>query len=138
MKILVINRRQEVIGHIQSVLASVNPTIRHYDSGFDGLLAGRVEQFDLMLVGTDLPVITGFELVRSLRHSSVNKTTSVVFLTDEINQKATYLSSLLGAIALMHENDTDKLKEILQSQIKKHEANRASELSELFQVRNLN
>ena len=138
MKILVINRRQEVIGHIQSVLASVNPTIRYYDSGFDGLLAGRIEQFDLIFVNTDLPVITGFELIRSLRHSSVNKSTSVVFLTDEINQKATYLNSLLGSIGLLLETDIEKLTEILQSQLKKYEVNRATELAEILQVRNLN
>ncbi|MFO0507128.1 MAG: hypothetical protein ACK5X6_09805, partial [Chryseotalea sp.] len=68
-----INRQDKGIGQILSVLESVNGSVNHYSCGLDGLMAARVERYDLIVSHTDLPVITGFELIRSLRHSSVNK-----------------------------------------------------------------
>jgi CheY-like chemotaxis protein len=137
MKILVINRQKEVIGQIASVLASVNPIIRYYDSGLDGLLAARVEPFDLIVCSTDLPVITGFELVRSLRNSSINKGTPVIFLADELNHKTTYLSQILGAAATLKLND-QQLEELLQNQRVKYESKRASPLQDFFPGYSLN
>jgi DNA-binding response OmpR family regulator len=137
MKILVINRQKEVIGQIVSVLASVEPVIRYYDSGLDGLLAARIETFDLIICSTDLPVITGFELVRSLRHSSVNKGTPVIFLADELNHKTTYLSQILGAAATLKLND-QQLEEVLQSHRIKYEAKRPSSFQDIFPGYSLN
>ncbi|NBW38025.1 MAG: hypothetical protein EBR30_23995 [Cytophagia bacterium] len=56
MKILVINRQKEVIGQIAAVLASVEPVIRYYDSGLDGLLAARIESFDLIILNPKDPL----------------------------------------------------------------------------------
>ena len=137
MKILVINRQKEVIGQIATVLASVEPVIRYYDSGLDGLLAARIESFDLIVCGTDLPVITGFELVRSLRNSSINKGTPVIFLADELNHKTTYLSHILGAAATLKLND-ENLEEALQSQRTKYESKRPSPIQDIFPGYSLN
>lgn len=137
MKILVINRQKEVIGQIATVLASVEPVIRYYDSGLDGLLAARIESFDLIVCGTDLPVITGFELVRSLRNSSINKNTPVIFLAEEMNHKTTYLSHILGAAATLKLND-EQLEEVLQSQRTKYESKRPSPLQDIFPGYSLN
>jgi CheY-like chemotaxis protein len=41
-------------------------------------------------------VITGFELVRSLRTNSINKYTPVIFLTELITEKTEHLSNALG------------------------------------------
>ena len=137
MKILVINRQKEVIGQIATVLASVEPVIRYYDSGLDGLLAARIESFDLIVCGTDLPVITGFELVRSLRNSSINKNTPVIFLAEEMNHKTAYLSHILGAAATLKLND-EQLEEVLQSQRTKYESKRPSPLKDIFPGYSLN
>ncbi len=137
MKILVINGQKEVIGQIASVLASVNPIIRYYDSGLDGLLAARVEPFDLIVCSTDLPVITGFELVRSLRNSSINKSTPVIFLADELNHKTTYLSHILGAAATLKLND-QQFEEVLQSQLINYESKRPPHLKDIFPGYSLN
>ena len=137
MKILVINRQKEVIGQIASVLASVEPVIRYYDSGLDGLLAARIESFDLIVCGTDLPVITGFELVRSLRNSSINKNTPVIFLADELNHKTTYLSQILGAAATLRLND-EQLEDVLQNQRNKYESERPSPIKDIFPGYSLN
>ena len=137
MKILVIHRQKEVIGQIATVLASVEPVIRYYDSGLDGLLAARIESFDLIVCGTDLPVITGFELVRSLRNSSINKNTPVIFLAEEMNHKTAYLSHILGAAATLKLND-EQLEEVLQSQRTKYESKRPSPLKDIFPGYSLN
>jgi CheY-like chemotaxis protein len=51
-------------------------------SGLDGLLCCRGEHFDLILCGLDLPVVTGIEMVRSIRNFSVNKKTPVILLAE--------------------------------------------------------
>lgn len=137
MKILVIHRQKEVIGQIATVLASVDPVIRYYDSGLDGLLAARIESYDLIVCGTDLPVITGFELVRSLRNSSINKGTPVIFLADEINHKTTYLSHTLGAAATLRLND-EHLEEVLHTQRSRYEAKRPPHFQDIFPGYSLN
>ena len=137
MKILVIHRQKEVIGQIATVLAPVEPVIRFYDSGLDGLLAARIETVDLIVCGTDLPVITGFELVRSLRNSSINKTCPVIFLADELNHKTTYLSHILGAAATLRLND-EQLEEVLHTQRSRYEAKRPSHLQSIFPGYSLN
>lgn len=101
MKILVVHRQKEVTDQIRSVLQIDNSIIRFSDSGLDGLLAARIETFDLIICSTDLPVITGFELVRSLRTNSVNKETPVVFLTDEINSRTELLGNALGVSGIL-------------------------------------
>jgi CheY-like chemotaxis protein len=137
MKILVINRQKEVIGQIAAVLASVEPVIRYYDSGLDGLLAARIESFDLIVCSTDLPVITGFELVRSLRNSSINKSTPVIFLADELNHKTTYLSHILGAAATVKLND-EQLEGALQKQKVYFESKEPSQFQDIFPGYSLN
>lgn len=98
MKILVVHGQKEVFQQVKSVLRN-NPIIRFSDSGLDGLLAARIEWFDLIICGTDLPVITGFEMIRSLRTYSANKNTSVVFITDKVTEAIQRLSKGLGTEA---------------------------------------
>jgi DNA-binding response OmpR family regulator len=103
MKILVVHRQKDVQQKVKLVLAHTALSIRFYESGLDGLLAAKIEVFDLVICGTDLPVITGFELIRAIRMNSVNVQTPVVFLADEINEKMTKLSNSLG-VAVLVEN----------------------------------
>lgn len=97
MKILVVHRQQELTNMVKRVLHDREPYVRYADSGLDGLLIARLEEFDMIICGTDLPVITGFELVRSLRNSSINRNTTVIFMADEVNATALYLSAALKA-----------------------------------------
>jgi DNA-binding response OmpR family regulator len=114
MKILVVHRQKEVVDQIKSVLQKSEPFIRYSNSGLDGLLAARVENFDLIICGTDLPVITGFELVRSLRTASINRLTPVIFLADEIDAKAEHLGTALGVSGMFATSEfTEKLTAIV-------------------------
>jgi DNA-binding response OmpR family regulator len=105
MKILVVHRQKEVVDKIKLVLQQCEPFIRYSDSGLDGLLAARVENFDLIICGTDLPVITGFELVRSVRTASINRNATVIFLADEIDAKAEHLGNALGVTGMLATRD---------------------------------
>jgi CheY-like chemotaxis protein len=138
MKILVINRQKEVIGLIKSALASVDPVIRYYDSGLEGLMTARIENFDLIVCGTDLPVITGFEMVRSLRNSSINKSTPVIFLADEVTDKTTYLSQILGAAATLSTRDGAELEKVLQTQQQKLASKRPTRFTDILSGISLN
>lgn len=103
MKILVAHRRIQIVEAIRSVLSSINPVVLHTESGLDGLLTSRIEHFDVIICGTDLPVVTGFELVRSLRTNSINRETPVVFLSDRVNEPMQHLGKALYALAVLDE-----------------------------------
>jgi DNA-binding response OmpR family regulator len=105
MKILVVHRQKNTVNIIQSVLSEKNPVVLQTESGLDGLLTSRIEHFDLIICGTDLPVVTGFELIRSIRTNSVNRDTPVIFLSDKIDGKAEHLSNALGVEAVLLMDD---------------------------------
>ena len=119
MKILVVHRQKDIVNVIKSVLSRRNPVVLQTESGLDGLLTSRIEHFDLILCGTDLPVVTGFELVRSIRTNSVNRRAPVIFLTDNIDEKTKKLGSALGALAIMSPDELHhQLGLIVQEQVK--------------------
>jgi CheY-like chemotaxis protein len=100
IKILVVHRQSLVVDQVKSVLQDNTAVVRFTDSGLDGLLTSRIESFDLIICGIDLPVITGFELVRSIRTNSRNKKTPVIFVADELDEKAEHLGNALGVAAM--------------------------------------
>jgi CheY-like chemotaxis protein len=119
MKILVVHRQKDTVVQIKSVLSGCNPVVLHTESGLDGLLTSRIEHFDLIICGTDLPVVTGFELVRSIRTHSVNRNTPVIFIADEVNEKTLHLGNALGVAATLVERDVDdRLADIVQQRVK--------------------
>src|SRR5688572_31724499 len=114
MKILVVHRQKNTVDVIQSVLSEKNPVVLQTESGLDGLLTSRIEHFDLIICGTDLPVVTGFELVRSIRTNSVNRNTPVIFISDKVDQKMEYLAKALDVTALLTTEDAEfRLEEIV-------------------------
>lgn len=129
MKILVVHRQREVTEQIRGVLQDVGTIIRFSFSGLDGLLAARIETFDLIICSTDLPVITGFELIRSLRTSSVNKHTPVIFIADQINKDMESLGLALNASGMLKPADMgERLVSIVQDQVKAAPDNRWEDL----------
>jgi DNA-binding response OmpR family regulator len=119
MKILVVHRQKLVVDQIKSVLHDNSPVVIHTDSGLDGLLTSRIESFDLIICGTDLPVITGFELVRSIRTNSVNKSVPVIFIADHVDAKTEHLGNALGVAGMLTTSDVDmRLAEIVQERLK--------------------
>src|SRR5688572_14021142 len=102
MKILVVHRQEEVVKVIKSALPGNQLFIRYCNSGLDGLLAARVESFDLIICSTDLPVVTGFEVVRNVRTNSVNKNVPVFFLIEELTEKISQLAGSLGVTGMLY------------------------------------
>ena len=103
MKILVVHRQHVTVDFIKLVLRGCNPVVLYAESGLDGLLTSRIEHFDVIICGTNLPVVTGFELVRSIRNNSVNHDTPVIFLYDDgqEEEKIKQLSKSLGAVFML-------------------------------------
>ncbi len=78
LKVLLVHSQEEVIQEVKSFLGH---TVIHYAAdGADGLFAGRMEEYDLIICSLELPLITGMEMVRALRNMSQNSKTSVIFL----------------------------------------------------------
>lgn len=112
------HRQKQTVEAIRSVLSSINPVVLHTESGLDGLLTSRIEHFDVIICGTDLPVVTGFEMVRSLRTNSINRDTAVVFLAHEVHEGILHLSRGLNAMAVLKdENFSADLGEIVKNQV---------------------
>jgi len=101
MKILVVHRQKSNVDLIKSVLSSSKPVVLYTESGLDGLLTSRIEYFDLIICGTDLPVVTGFELARSIKTNSINRDTPVILVCNIIDASAGHLAKALGVIALL-------------------------------------
>jgi CheY-like chemotaxis protein len=124
MKILVVHRQKETVSQVQSVLSGSNPVVLHTESGLDGLLTSRIEHFDLIICGTDLPVVTGFELVRSIRTHSVNRSTPVIFIADQVDEKTQHLGNALGVAGMLAVKDVDNHLAGIVSERVKPEADR--------------
>lgn len=99
MKILVVHRQKLVVDQVKSILRGNSPVVIYCDSGLDGLLTSRIDSFDLIICGFDLPVVTGFEVVRSIRTTSVNKEVPIIMLADEINERTAEHSKALRIAA---------------------------------------
>ena len=120
MKILVVHRQQSTVDHIKLVLRSYNPVVLYANSGLDGLLTSRIEHFDLVVCGTDLPVVTGFELVRTIRNNAINQKTAVIFLAgnDKRDEKSLQLASSLGVKCILTEDEVEfRLADIIAEHI---------------------
>jgi CheY-like chemotaxis protein len=116
MKILVVHRQEITVEAIKSVLSGCKHVVRNTESGLDGLLTSRIEHFDLIICGTDLPVITGFELVRSLRTHSVNRNTPVILLAETADEKTLHLANSLKISALLNPAEIDsKLPDLVEA-----------------------
>lgn len=114
MKILVVHRQGQVADQIRLILQDNNPVVIHCDSGFDGLLTSRIECFDMIICGTDLPVVTGFEMIRAVRNGSLNRKAPVIMLAAELNHKTSHLGNALGVSGMIEENAmNEKLGQIV-------------------------
>jgi len=129
MKILVVHRQKLVADQIKLVLHDNSPVVIYSDSGLDGLLTSRIESFSLIICGTDLPVVTGFELIRSIRTNSVNRNTPVILLKDRMDEKMESLAKTLNVEVLLSTDDVGhRLADVVQDYI---DASPAKSLTEL-------
>jgi len=118
MKILVVHRQTKTVDQIKSVLSICNPVVLHTESGLDGLLTSRIEHFDIIICGTDLPVVTGFELIRSVRTNSINTHTPVILIAEEIDSKTTLLGQALAVAAILTPKELDlRLGDVVAQQV---------------------
>jgi CheY-like chemotaxis protein len=80
MKVLVVHRQEVVRDNIKNQLGQWY--VETYGNGLEGLMAAKLESFDLILCGQDLPVVTGIEMIRSIRNLSLNRRTPVILLAE--------------------------------------------------------
>ena len=107
MKVLVVHRQSNVLDQVKRDLAPWS--VKKLLSGLDGLLSARMERFDLVLCGLDLPVVTGIEMARSIRNFSFNRHVPIILLSDgtETPEHLKIASSLQATVLSL-----DQLKEL--------------------------
>jgi DNA-binding response OmpR family regulator len=82
MNALIIHRQHSFSQMVKEKFSLGGWRVRLTDNGLDGLLTARHHRFDLILCGFDLPVVSGTEVVRSIRMLSLNRYTPVFFLSN--------------------------------------------------------
>lgn len=103
MKVLVVHRQKEVTRIIK---VQLNPWYVHRaHTGLEGLIQSRIERFDLVISSLDLPVVTGIEMVRSIRLCSCYKNVPVVIMAlgSETPSHADLLNRLNANLLSMRE-----------------------------------
>jgi DNA-binding response OmpR family regulator len=108
MKVLVVHRQATIADHIKDQLPQCIVTC--VTCGWVGLSEARTKRYDLVISSYDLPVVTGFEMVRSLRMFSLNMQVPVIMLT-EGNETLGY-TKLAGRLkaSMLSLNDVKKMK----------------------------
>jgi len=92
LKVLVVHRQKLTADEIRNQFDAAGWLVHLAHSGLDGLLAARKEEYTLIVTAVDLPVITGIEMVRTIRNFSMNVQTSIVFM--DLHKKDNYDSLL--------------------------------------------
>ncbi|MFN7330972.1 MAG: PleD family two-component system response regulator [Bacteroidota bacterium] len=80
MKVLVVHRLEEQTKFLKSQFN--HWYVQTANTGLDGLLAARLDNYDLILCSLQLPVVTGIEMMRSIRNFSLNQNTPIVVLSE--------------------------------------------------------
>ncbi len=80
-KVLAVHRQNEIPGKIKE-LAPSDWDVRVMTNSIDAMLSARMEHYDLIFCCLNLPMVTGIELIRSIRSLSVNKHTPVFILAE--------------------------------------------------------
>jgi CheY-like chemotaxis protein len=81
MNVLIIHRQQSFLQKVKEKFLLGGWQVHTTDNGLDGLLTARHHPFDLVLCGFDLPVVSGTEVVRTMRLLSLNRATPVFFIS---------------------------------------------------------
>lgn len=81
MDVLIIHRQESFLQSVQEKFLLGGWRVSTANAGNDGLIKARQQLFDLVLCGVDLPVVSGIELIRSLREDSINKNTPIFLVT---------------------------------------------------------
>lgn len=102
LKVLVAHRHfHEQDAARQVMVRRFRPLFITMGDGLSALQAGRVSAYDLLLCSVDLPVVTGFELVRALRIWSPNKTTPALLVGENLDHRHRHIASRLGRCVLV-------------------------------------
>lgn len=88
VKILLIEDDKALGEGIKSALSHLQYLVDWFDQGKAGLAALRVNPYDLVILDLGLPDLSGMEVLRHIRHTSLSKT-PVIILTarDQIDDK---------------------------------------------------
>jgi CheY-like chemotaxis protein len=57
------------------------------DHGLEAIFRVQAEAFDLILCSIELPVVTGFEIVRTMRHYPANKYTPAIIMANTFDER---------------------------------------------------
>jgi len=112
MKVLVVHRQASIADHIKNQLPQC--TVTCVTCGWVGLSEARTKRYDLVISSNDLPVVTGFEMVRSLRVLSVNTQVPVIMLKegDESTEYSEHASRLKASTLTLLEVQKMKYSEL--------------------------
>jgi two-component system, cell cycle response regulator CtrA len=87
MRVLLIEDDTAMARSIELMLASENFSIHTTGLGEEGIDLGKIDDYDIFLLDLNLPDMSGFEVLRSLRHSRVTTPTLILSGLVEVEDK---------------------------------------------------
>lgn len=96
-KILVVEHELPVAMRMVFLLSKAGCHVRVAPNGHSGLEVAKVEKFDLITLGVDLPDLDGFEICRELRQRHISYRTPIVLVSGRENDEHRHKAYRLGA-----------------------------------------
>ena len=110
MRVLVVHPQEKIVQAIREQLGKWQ--VQTCANGLDGFIAAKDSEYDLILCSQNLSIITGIEMIRSIRNMSANVKTPVIFLAeDNDSEELIQLYERLRANVLMID-EVSSLKEL--------------------------
>lgn len=98
-KILIVDDSATIRHQLRSCLMSAGYTVQEADNGATGLECAKNQDFDLMIVDVNMPVMNGLEMLKALREIEACKDTPAFVLTTESSREMVALGKQCGALA---------------------------------------
>ena len=74
------HHQESIVDTIREKFEKSGFDVRCAVDGLEALFTARYERFALIVTGQDIPKVTGFELVRTMRNEFANAETPVIFI----------------------------------------------------------
>lgn len=82
LKIIVAHKEVKIFNEVRSAFMGERVVVHYTSSGLEALMAFRVAKVDLLVCGEDLLVISGTEVIRSIRKNYPNINTLFILESD--------------------------------------------------------
>lgn len=118
-QVLIVDDSRSIRELLSSVLTSTGLEVTSANDGQEGLETARKKKFDLVITDINMPIMNGFELLKSLRELPEYTFKPILILTTEFSQEMKMRGKEAGATGWMVKPFTpEKMVEVINRILK--------------------